>query len=370
MRLAAAIVLLAAATFADEPTREELARENERLRQELAGLRAGAPDAVLRNAVEEYLATHAPDHMPRAPADVAYQSGFVLATGDGMHLLRINVGSQIGWHRYRDLSEEHSQARAQHKVTHLRLRLSGHAFTERLTYFVDLEFGPNAERFATDTDALSEGWMRYRRPSWDHVRLQGGRFRPRFCVSENVDDFALALVARGLVNEFFTVGRTDGLAIQLENLREGRSSLELALTNGSEIFDPDSIALGDDKRYAYTFRWSRTLIGEGNPWAHTAYEGDPYESPEGTLVLGIGVHHEVFDSLGASRVAKFFQATVDVMWRRAGSYASVQFFWRRNRTVADEPAIDEPNDFGVQATVSRFVIPRRMEIAFRAGWIG
>ncbi|NJN14384.1 MAG: hypothetical protein HC813_01705, partial [Planctomycetes bacterium] len=173
---------------------------------------------------------------------------------------------------------------------------------------------------------------------------------------------------RGLVHEYFTVGRSDGLAAILEGVRGGRSRVEFSITNGSERFDPGHPFVGDDKRRAFTFRWARTLLGEGDPSRHIAYQGDPYDDPARVLVLGFGFHWDQ-NAQADSTPARFWQATADLTWRHQGSYANLQIFFRRNQAGGTEDLAANDDDLGFQVMVAHFLIPRRLELAGRLGWM-
>ncbi|MGQ0613231.1 MAG: hypothetical protein ACT4PV_05780 [Planctomycetaceae bacterium] len=356
------VFLLAAAAAA--ASEEDLATENARLRGELATLKGADPDAATRRVIEQYLEDSRPAGGAQA-ATCGFDHGFFLAAADGLHLLRFNLVAQFGWFASRDYSDTHSQAQSVFELESLRLRLSGHAFTERLTFFVDLELAPAARRFQTTADTISEGYFVYHRRPWEHLRFKGGRFRPRFTSGEEAADHALMFAARSLVNEFFTVGRTEGIAIVVENLRGGRSAVELAITNGSERFNPDAPVIADDSRAVVSFRWARTLIGEGVPWTHAAFEGDPGQSAEPVLVLGIGVHFE--DTvIGSMAQVQYRQMTVDLMWRREGMWATLNLFGRFHK---EGLAGGGGEDFGAHAAFARYLVPGRIALAFRAGWI-
>jgi len=365
VRAALAVLCVATTTLAAE---EGLAEENRRLRDEVAALKAGDPGAGLRKAIEDYLSGPRPEDMPSVGATAEYQGGFALRSADGLHLLRINLWGRAGWNWYRDRAEAHGVTQAGFRVPDLRVRLSGHAFSERLRYFVDLEFAPNAERFDDDGDAVSEAHLTYRRPPWRWLRLRIGRLRPGFSSEEQAADEALVLAERGLVHEYFTVGRSDGLAAILEGVRGGRSRAELTITNGSERYDPSSAFVGDDKRRGFSFRWARTLVGEGDPATHLGYQGSPYDDPARTLVVGIGIHWEE-NRLPGTMPAEFVQATADVTWRHRGTYATVQVFVRRNRAGGTEGLAADDDDVGAQALLAYFVVPRKFELAARFGWL-
>ncbi len=363
--VALATLLVSAAIVAAE---EELSEENRRLRDEIAALKAGDPEAGLRKAIEDYLAGPRPEEMPAVPATAEYQGGFALRSADGMHLLRLNLWGRAGWSWLRDHSEAHGITQAGFHLHDLRVRLSGHAYSERLVYLVDLQFSPEDGRFEDDHEAISEARLTYRRPPWRWLRLRIGKMRPAFTAEEQAADEALVLAERGLVHEFFTVGRSLGLAAILEGVRGGRSRAELSITNGSERFDPAGGFVGDDKRRAFSFRWARTLVGEGDPSLHIAYEGSPYDDPQRTLVAGIGIHGEE-NRIPGSMPAEFVQATADLTWRHRGTYASVQVFLRRNRAGGTPDLGEDDDDVGAQAIVAHFLVPRKFELAARVGWL-
>ncbi len=356
-----AFLLVTAAVAASE---EDLASENARLRGELATLKGADPEGATRRVIEQYLEDSRPAGGAQA-ATAGYDRGFFLATTDGLHLLRFNLVAQFGWFASRDFSETHSQAQSVFELESLRLRLTGHAFTDRLTFFLDLELAPSARRFQATADTVSEGYFVYHRRPWEHLRFKGGRFRPRFTSGEEAADHALMFAARSIVNEFFTVGRTEGIAIVVENLRGGRSAVEFSVTNGSERFNPDAPVVGDDSRAVVSLRWARTLLGEGVPWTHTAYEGDPEQSGEPVLVLGIGFHVE--DTvIGSMAQVRYRQVTVDLTWRHEGNWATLNLFGRFHK---DGVSGGGGEDFGAHAAFARFLVPGRLALAFRLGWI-
>lgn len=363
------LLLLVVAGVTAMAGEEDLRRENARLRDELSALKGADPAAAMRKAVDEYLAAADATKLPRQPATVDYQGGFTLRTQDGLHLLRINVLLQTGWNWFKATETSSVAERAGFEMDTLRLRFSGHAFSERLAYFIDLEFAPQADRFDTSPDTVSEAWLTYRRIPWDQGRFKGGRYRARFSSSDEVCDEALALCERGLVSEYFAVGRVDGLAVLLENLLDGRSAFEVDAFNGSERFDAGDPFSGAKKdiRFSLSMRWSTTILGRGDPHSHLAYEGDPYDSPEEVLVAGAGFHYEP-ENVARTPSAEFYEIAADLMYRRAGRYAALNLYARYNIGGATAGLTEDDWDLGAQATLSWFFVPREMEVALRAGW--
>ena len=364
VRVLLAWVAVAAVAAAEE----DLAQENRRLKDEIAALKANDPDAVVRRAVDEYLHTFHQDEMPDQDATFGYQGGFTARSADGLYLLRTNVWGQFEWYSVNDEREASTRTQSRFQMKRMRVRFSGHAFTERLQYFVELELSPSARRFQQTVDTISEAYFIYRRRPWKRLRIKAGRFRPRFTSSEESMDEAQVFAERGLVNEYFTVGRTEGAAIVVENLRHGRMLVELALSNGMERFDPDQPVIFEDRRAAITFRWAYTAVGDGIPWRHTMYEGDPYMQPESVLVVGFGFHLAE-NEIAGTPLERFWQVAVDATWRRRGAYAAFNLFFRKNEASATDGLIQNDNDIGAQLTLSYFIRKRTMEVAVRAGWI-
>lgn len=341
----------------------DLEEENRRLRDEVKALKASDPESALRKSVKEFLLGPRPEDMPRTPVTLEYQGGLTFRTEDGCHLLRLNLLLQTGYFLTRDRSVAHDQGESGFEVDMLRLRVSGHAWTDRLKYFLDLEFGPHARRFSAEADAVAEAWATYHRRDWQYLTFKGGRFRAAYAAGEQAADEALALCERGLVTEHFTVGRVDGIAILVSDLLFwDRLEVEIDLHSGSERFDPDVAFVGHDKRGAFNVRAALTLVGKGLPRTHLAYEGDPYQQPEGVLVIGAAMHFETSHVAGAP-LTKIQAATADLTWRRRGRYASLSVFYGRVTTTAAS------DDWGVQFTYSKFVVPRRVEFAARVGYI-
>ena len=100
----------------------------------------------------------------------------------------------------------------------LRLRLSGHAFSDRLTFFFDLEFNAGcAGRFESDADTVSEGCAVPPRSRAPRGVRPGGEDAPH-----RADDGAQALGGRGLAGEYFTRAAGVATKLYLEDLRGGR----------------------------------------------------------------------------------------------------------------------------------------------------
>lgn len=358
MRSLLSLLVLAAAAAAGD-----LETENERLRNEIAALKASDPDAALRKAVQDYLLGPRPEEMPRSPLAVDYQGGITFRSADGCHLIRLNFLAQVGYFLARDDSEISNRGQSGFEVDMLRIRVSGHAWSDRLKFFLEAELASAARRFTDDADTISEAWLRYHRRDWEYIRFRGGRFRAAFTAPEQAADEALALVERGYVAEHFTVGRVDGIAILVENLFFwDRFQVEIDLHSGSERFDPDVPYEGHDKRGGVTGRIALTLIGDGLPETHLAFEGAPYIHPDPVVVLGAGINLEDSSVADAERV-KTREATFDVTWRHRTRWAQLCLFFRRDVTT------DDSDDWGVQFTCSTCVVPRRVEFGLRLGYI-
>jgi len=358
-----ALLLLATAASAGDTGLEE---ENKRLRDELAAMKAGDPEGMRRKAIDEYLETALPKQPPDA-ARTGYDRGFYFESRDEMFRLKLNIWGQFNWHWVRDVSMARGQAQFTFRWTYFRLRFAGHAFTKRLTYFIELELSPQARRYTAAADNISEAYFIYHRQPWKHGRLKAGRFRPRFTASENAMDDQLVLGARGLVNEFFTPGRSDGLALLVEELLSGnRMYVELSIFNGSEFADNSRSLAFDDKRIALAGRWAWTVLGEGSPYEQTSYEGDFARTPGSVLVVGVGLMWDRDTSVGSANY-EFVQTTADITWRRRGTWVQAGFFYRSYAAGGTGLATDE-DEWGWQATAAQRV-GRRWELAGRLGWI-
>jgi len=363
LRAGIVAALAASAAFAGESDAE---RENARLREELAHLRASDPDAATRRAVEQYLdETRA---APPAPVASVYDGGFSWRSADGLHSLRANVFARFGWFNTRDTSRTNGITQYGFELEALRLRLAGHAYTERLTYLVELEFAPRAGRYEDDADTVSEAYLTYQRRPWRFLRFRGGRFRVPFAASEIPGDDALEFADRSLLNEYFTIGRSDALGVILEGLRGRTERFEFTMSNGSERFHPGAPFRFDDTRIGFTGRLSRTLVGEGDPAAALAFEGDPEDSGGSTIVAGLAAHYESAKIRGAPQ-ANYWQFTADATWRRRGTWLAAAVFYRRNLASGTTGLAADEDEWGAHAALARFLVPRRVELALRGAWI-
>lgn len=185
----AALLLAAAPAQAEEPAEEAWPTEG-------AGAEPTAPEVVAA----------APAEAPAAGATASYDKGFVVThrTDKGSFQLKVNARVQS---RLSVASEDDGTDRVTtggFEIRRARLTLGGHAFSERLEYKLQADFGRgfvSLKDFIIDAEVADGLWLRtgqWKRP-WSRQQITS---------SGN-----LQLVDRAITDRAFQAGRDQGLAI-------------------------------------------------------------------------------------------------------------------------------------------------------------
>ncbi|MGN6105176.1 MAG: porin [Kofleriaceae bacterium] len=173
---------------------------------------------------------------PVQDAGVAgYDDGFFLTSRDGRFLVRITSRVQVfyDWERTASGGPDDASYQTQFEIRRARLVLEGHAWTRRLRYLFQTDFGQGEvvlKDYRFDVELADDAWLRvgqWKRPYSRQYITSSGR---------------LELPDRAITNAAFGTGRDIGIALANEYEHSPDIEWTIGLFNG---FDADSPQLVD-----------------------------------------------------------------------------------------------------------------------------
>lgn len=180
---------------------------------------ASAQDAPADNAQPQAeAAPAAPEQEPL----VGYKKGFFIQSQDGRFKLKIQGRVQARYtHEFLDEQDD----RMAFSIPRARLTLSGHAFTENLTYKFQSDFGKG-------NVSLKDFYADYRFvPGWLHLRV--GQYKRPFSRQQLTSSGQLEFVDRAITDRYFGAGRDIGLAIHNDYEKSPAFEYALGVFNGT-----------------------------------------------------------------------------------------------------------------------------------------
>jgi hypothetical protein len=317
---------------------DRLRTDNSKMRDEIDDLRSSTQDnwlteqrtAEIRGIVQDVLA----DADTRASLlndglTAGWSNGFFLASPDGRFLLSIDGMTQI---RYMlSYTENSPRYRDGFELDNTRLTFRGHMFTPDFTYLVRGQFQRN-QNLGDNVNLqggfmqLLDAWVRYNFTQDWSVRV--GQFKLPFNREELVSESQQELVERSLVNQFMSIGRSQGVEFTMLNSTdrwattwdEGGSSPNPAINGvvGGPRTNSSAIA-NNQVDYSFTSRYDHLFAG-------TWQQFEDFTSPRGEeygMMMGIAAHYQESDLPQGD--VPWFTATVDlsVEWGGANAFAAI-----------------------------------------------
>ncbi len=366
---------------------EQLLQEVQRLRAEVAQMRAGDENANWLNErrraevtalVQEVLQDADTRASLESHGHSAGHNGknFFLAAEDGSFSMTISGQIQIRYiynNRDQDNSDldldgvpdfpDIDENEAGFQIRRTKLTFAGHIGSPRLSYKVRL----SAHR--GDGDIFAEDVVIGYKLA-DGLHLAAGRKKLPFLREELVSSKHQLAVERSAVNEFFTLNRSEGVWVKwmpMDNVR-----VTAALSDGGNA-SPTDFHVDRTEAPAITARIDVALAGSlDSANDFTAWEGDPF-----ALVVGGAIHYEAGeagDSLAVND-ADQFAWTIDgsldlypfnVYAAFIGSHVQdARFFDPLALTTSEE----DFDNFGAIVQAGVHLVPNKLEIFGRFEWI-
>lgn len=317
---------------------DKLRSDNSEMRNEIDELRASTQDnwlteqraAEIRGIVQDVLA----DADTRASLlndglAAGWSENFFLASPDGRFLLTIDGMMQVRW--MLSYTENAPRYRDGFELDNTRLTFRGHMFTPDFTYLVRGQFQRSGQNLGGNANLpggfmqLLDAWVRYNFAEEWSVRI--GQFKLPFNREELVSESEQELVERSLVNQFMSIGRSQGVELTMLTNTDrwsttydegGSPSSTLTTLVGGPHTNTSAIAQGVE--YSFTSRYDHLFAGNWQQF-------EDFTSPRGEeygVMGGIAAHYQVSNQSFA-----LFQGgptvTVDVPWFTATADLSIEW---------------------------------------------
>jgi hypothetical protein len=230
-----------------------------------------------------------PQDAPGATGDAGYDEGFFLQSEDGAFRLEFAGRLQTQYEAVvTEVGDDLELAQSRFLIRRARLKLSGHAFTKRLTYVFQTDFSGG------DTDLL-DYYLNYQvAPGTFEGRV--GQWRLPFLREEITSSGSLLLVDRSLVTDVFGEGFDVGVAAHNDYTDAPSFEWVVGIFNGTQS---KLGAIAPDDPYAPTLFFP-TLVarvgynhGDIDPYKEGDLEGGPLRFAVGASGLTqLGVERE------------------------------------------------------------------------------
>jgi hypothetical protein len=192
----------------------------------------------------------------------------------------------------------------------------------------------------TDGNVFMEGIIIGRAIN-DNWYISGGKQKIPFLREELTSSTKLLAVERGLVTEFFTLDRAEGVQFDYSNNDNVKASFSFNDGADSETTDIGA----DEVEYAFTARGDYRIMGDWGAQAdQTAWQGQ-----DNAAFIGAAVHYQAGDGsnsdVSSSAIANYLAWTVDGSYEN-GNGASVFASFTGGHTDPDASAAGERDMYG------------------------
>lgn len=253
-----------------------------------------------------------------------------------------------GWLRVQTDSRVGGETDAEASVPVGRVFAVGSVLNSRLHFFAQPEFaGSRVE--------LLDLFAEWRFGPSLHIR--GGQFRVPYSRAFITPLTNLELPTRGLVIDQFGLGRDTGVMAS-GLLADNRVHYDVAIVNGATINDRQ----GDRDAPAVI---ARTELRLGNPVPYDQAPSLSIDDPHG-LTIGVGGAFSRRSIRGATGTSseQLWNASADLAWMKGPVSVRMEGFLR---SAHGSPRV--AHAIGVYSQLGVFVIPKRLEVGGRAGWL-
>lgn len=258
------------------------------------------------------------------------------------------------WLRAQSDTRVGDETDAEASIPVARFILEGSLLDEKLHLFVQPELA------GTRDDELLDLFVEWHFD--ERLRIRAGQFRTPFSRAFITPLASQQLTERGFVVDQFNIGRDTG-AMASGELASGLLHYDLGIFNGAGIND-----LSGDRDAPLVVARTELRLGDVVP-----YDQVPslvLDDPHGvTIAVGgafgrQGIEIQNPGLAPSTTTETLWNATTDIAWTHGPLSVHAEAFWRRAQG-SPRPA----NAFGVTAQAGLFVVPRRLELGGRGGWI-
>lgn len=227
--------------------------------------------------------------------------GFFLASEDGNFLLRSTGYIQFRYiYNDRDGADHVTPGAPNNddrefgfEIRRAKIGFEGHIGTPKITYVLVIAADRNTETIFLDQAQIGYQWM-------DGVWIYGGEAKGPFLREELVSAKHLLAVERSLVNEFFTIGRIQGVwaNIDVNDYTKLALSVNDGFNSGEAGDDSDGHAEArkrfdsDASDVGLTARLDVRLAGNWEQWD----DFSAWSDEETAIFLGAAIHYELEES--------------------------------------------------------------------------
>ena len=289
--------------------------------------------------------------------------GFFLASEDGSFLLK--VGGQIQF-RYIYNSRNLEGANVDENEFGFQLRkaklfFNGHIGSPRILFSIGLQ----ADK-ATEVVLIDQAWFGYQ--VMDGVTVFGGENKGPFLREELTSSKYLLTVDRSSVNEFFTLGRVQGIWAKIK--MDDNTKLTVAITDGANSGEAGSSATKDfytdDTDFALTTRIDIRLAGQWKQMKDFA----AWSGEEAATFFGAAFHWEIGETgdnqASSTGIDEFFAWTIDGSIECDGVNFYGAAVGLHNNNIG---GVNDVDQFGFVLQGGMMLIPDKFEPFLRWEWI-
>jgi hypothetical protein len=245
------------------------------------------------------------------------------------------------------------------QLRRFKLKGDGWIADPKITFKYSVEFNRDS-----NAAALEEAVVGYKFDSG--VKLQAGRFKGPFAFDELTSSSRQMAVERSLVNEQFTIGKMEG--VQLELKPADTTKVRLMVSDGAGGGEGGNGDFNESSAdFAVTGRVDFTIGGDEK--GSFAKDYTSWAKDEAGINIGAAVHHEVGQTGidGGVDLDSFTRATADVLYNSAGlSLFGAAYI--ETQDVADDSTAVEADPFGFLAQAA-YNINDTIEPFVRYEWI-
>ncbi len=272
-------------------------------------------------------------------------SGLVFERGESS--IEVQVGA---WLRGEILDESTRATRTRFTVPLLRPVLQVRLWEGEVLLFVQPELGGSNQR-------LLDAFVEWAPTSAFKLRL--GQFRTPYSRAFITPIFRLQLPERGLVVDRFRLGRDTGVMAHGQ-LRGARYEYDLGVFSGADV---NSIGKGGDDPLVV----GRVALNFGQPVPYDQVPSLQIDSPSGISVgFGAAWREQKIESGNRPSASKqSWNGQLDVSAMHGPLMASLEAFSRETRLAGSAWKAS----YGATLQVGVFVLPKRVEIGGRGGWV-
>lgn len=269
-----------------------------------------------------------------------------------------NIGTQFQTrYAFNDGDEDAGRSNvSSFDVRTARINVYGTALNEEFTYKIQTDFGGG-------TGSLKDAYLQWNACEGLGVRM--GQFKTEFGRQQVNSISKLQFADRSAVTDFFTLGRQNGLAGMMDVNDD--ITLTAGIFNGLSDNGAATEGInspGIDTKHTGVVALRADVMGNMDAYE----EGDVNHTEDAALNVGLAYAYSEFESMplatGSGATVNSVNADVNFKWQ--GWSAMGEFFWHE---FDADTAADSIDNTGFYAQVGYFVMPKKLEIAGRYGYI-